>query len=459
MAMKLNPLCMLVVATVALIGCEHDCYEVEIRPDGDGFERKITGWRQGGQNDAEIMSLKPVTLARIAAIYPKRETSQDAKKQTFSGRFLGETPGDVGGAGRLVRYQSPLGDCWSYTERFRGNDDLESQLAEKRKAADRLADLLVGWATAELSGEPGFADLKKFLDLNLRQDLKNLGLYFWTVNAAGTITLEEEDLNEQLWSRIGLYLCERGYFEIRDLPRLLRFDYDGLASHFQRLIARRMGVPDGSPIPDKLQFISDKTKLEASFNAFLASTDEYKMQLAKWEKEAESRPDDEKPKPSVVFEELLGKVLSDMTFGTPDSLDVKLYAARKPYSTNGDWDEKISAVAWSSNIASNEAPASHFYATWSEPNDDFQKRHFGGVVLEGKSLGEYVFWYCSLAPAEAAEWDRFIAGLLPDADWRSAVKAFRFSFDPQPDAAEPSKPAASLADRPRSLLVKDEEEE
>ncbi|NLF09753.1 MAG: hypothetical protein GX594_17500 [Pirellulaceae bacterium] len=74
-------------------------------------------------------------------------------------------------------------------------------------------------------------------------------------------------------------------------------------------------------------------------------------------------------------------------------------------------------------------------------------------------MGEYVFWYCSLAPAEAAEWDRFIAGLLPDADWRSAVKAFRFSFDPQPDAAEPSKPAASLADRPRSLLVKDEEEE
>lgn len=454
--MKFNSLRWLAVAAVVLLGCEHDCYEVEIRPDDGGFERRITCWHEGGKNDEEIIQLSSEKLAAIASIYPKRETPGDAKKQTFSGRFVGKTPNDVGGAGRLTKYESPMGDAWSYIERFRGNDDIEATLAKKRKAADRLIDLLIGWATAELGKEPGFPELKKFLDVNLRQDLKNLGLYIWTLGTANIITLEEEYCNEQLWSRIGLYLCERGYFEMRDLPRLLRSDYGECSSHFQRLIARQMGVPNDQPIPDKLKFIADQSKLESSLNIFRASTDEYKKQLTEWKKKLKNNPDTKKPKPSAVFDDLFGKAVFELSFVTPDSLEVKLRTGRKPYSTNGDWNENIAVVMWSNNIAANDAPPIQYFAYWSEPNKEFQKQHFGDIVLNDKSLGEYVFWYCSLKPAEVAEWDRFIGGLNPDADWKSVVKDFRFSFDPKPDLAEPNKSVTSLADKPRSLLLPDD---
>ena len=47
--MNFKPLQFFLVAVAVLTGCEHDNYEVEIRPDGDGFERQITCWRVGGE--------------------------------------------------------------------------------------------------------------------------------------------------------------------------------------------------------------------------------------------------------------------------------------------------------------------------------------------------------------------------------------------------------------------------
>ena len=185
--MKLSLLRCSVILVVFLAGCPHDCYEVEVRPAGRTFHRKLTCWHASGQNDKDVQPLSAEQLAQIGRLYPKQAAPDDAKKQVFSGQFSDQTPADVGGAGYYTHFTSPLGSASCYVERFRGNDDLESQLSQHRQAADQLADLVVGWLTAEVGRDPNFPRLKKFLDEDLRRDLKNLGLYEFTGRATDRV--------------------------------------------------------------------------------------------------------------------------------------------------------------------------------------------------------------------------------------------------------------------------------
>jgi len=76
-------------------------------------------------------------------------------KQVFSGR----SPTAPGGRGRgrlLHALHLAVGSASCYVERFRGNDDLEGDLARRRRGADELAGLLLGWLTSELSQDPSF---------------------------------------------------------------------------------------------------------------------------------------------------------------------------------------------------------------------------------------------------------------------------------------------------------------
>ena len=118
---------------VVLAGCQHDCFVVEITPRGEQFERRLTCWHvkpatQDGET-AEIQPLSNEELARLAKLYDRRETPGDAKKHVFVGKFSGQTPGDVGGAGSYTHFPSKLGTLCVYVERFRGDDDLEKKRA------------------------------------------------------------------------------------------------------------------------------------------------------------------------------------------------------------------------------------------------------------------------------------------------------------------------------------------
>lgn len=461
--MRLSPLRCMIVAVVVLVGCEHDCYDIEIRPQGDGFARKITCWHVSGKDDKETQPRQPKRLARIAKLYANRETPDDAKKQIFSGRFVEVTPGDVGGSGRLVRYASPMGDAWCYVERFRGNDDLEAQLPYCRQSTDKICDRLIGWLTIELGREPGFPKLKKFLDTDLRQDLKNIGVYIW-IEGVGDNLRSNTQITGELYAKLGLYLCERGYCSPRDMPWLMRCfvtdDCEPLLAHVQRLLARRLGTSDDRPIPASLEFLGDPVKLEASFNKYIRSTELFRKRYRQWEAAKETDPNAKEPMVENVRGEML---ISDIIFpwlarGSKDTLEVQLFCGRKPYSTNGRWDENIAAATWSCAVGFDDKPPTVCFAFWSEPNETAQKEHFGEVLLADEALAEYALWYRSLKPEEAEEWGRFVGGLKPDSDWKAAVKAFRFAADPKPAPSQPEANAAGLADVPRRLLLNEEKE-
>ena len=59
-----------------------------------------------------------------------------------------------------------------------GNDDLAARTLKQYHAADQLTDLVMGWSKTEFGHERGYKNLRKFLDEDLRRDLKNAGQYF-----------------------------------------------------------------------------------------------------------------------------------------------------------------------------------------------------------------------------------------------------------------------------------------
>jgi hypothetical protein len=455
---------LLIAATVCALtaGCEHDCFEIEVRPEGTEFHRQLTVWHLGGKDDREVQPLAEEKLARLGKMYSERKTIDGGKKHVFSNRFTGKTPEDVGGAGHYLHLVTPAGSSSCYAERFRGNDDLEGQLAARRKAADQLTDLLIGWLEVELGKEPNFPQLKKFLDQDLRRDLKNLGLYEWTNNVKAAGSLET---NGEGYVRAALYLCERGYFTPADVPRLARAldddEYVVMLACMRELLARKLGVDVSSPA---LGFMDNPHKWLASFRAYVGKTELYKQHLAEWEANREKHPvpDNKRPQP----EDFAGNVLIDV-FGAMDSpqllgfdgdsLKMTLFCPVKPYATNGRWDEKAGAAEWSGDLSAGHALPMFCFAAWSEPNKEYQEKHFGKVMLADDALAEYVAWHCGLTPDEAKEWEQFITGLKPGPEWEKAVRAFRFSSDPKP-SDKPDVKTPSLADVPRGLLAPEKRE-
>jgi hypothetical protein len=49
------------VLCLLLSGClsEHDCFEVEVKPEGRAFQRQLTCWHMGGKGAEEVMPCLP----------------------------------------------------------------------------------------------------------------------------------------------------------------------------------------------------------------------------------------------------------------------------------------------------------------------------------------------------------------------------------------------------------------
>jgi len=454
--MKTSRLCVVFTMAVALLGCEHDHFVVEVTPDGEAFQRKLTCWHVYGEADKEIRPLRPDKLARIWKFYEKTETVEGGKKHLFTGRFNGQTPADIGGAGSYTHFASPLGSTSSYVERFRGSDDLEAELGKRRAAADQLTDLAVGWLELELGQQPGFEQLKKFLDQDLRQDLKNLALYGW---AGAGMERRGSNLGTEFLLRAAHYLCERGYASPKDVPGLARtaFTQDPapLLRHVQGLVARKMGIVAKEPLPESLAFLSDPRRLRASWNKFVVTTDLFQERLKKWAEEKKIDPNATQPTPEDLLFDLVGELgfLRIRLFEQDDTLELKLHCGQKPYATNGQWDEQTSSLGWSETMRP-DAPLPIFcFALWSQPERAFQEARFGKVLLGGEELAQYVLWYRGLDSRETGEWDRFMAGCKPGVDLKAALEAFRFSGDRKPDPKKPDDKPPSLADAPRQLIL------
>ena len=242
---------------VVLNGClfDHDCFQIEIKPEGDAYQRTLTCWHVGGQDNKLISSLRASQIAQTDKLYAKPPTRKDGRKYVFAGRFHESTPNDVGGAGSYTHFASSLGSASCYVERFRGDDDLASQVSKRLEKANRLADILAGWMSAELGNDPNFPRLKTFLDVDLRRDLRNLAVY---ACAGGVTSDAQSDSGHEWLLRAAQYFSERGYFSPREVPSLARafndWDSKPLLCHIQRLLCAKWASPTAVQSPPRWPF-------------------------------------------------------------------------------------------------------------------------------------------------------------------------------------------------------------
>lgn len=454
---------LLALAAVALVvtGCPHNDYSVELKPQGNRIERTLVFYCADGVNtntgQPNYQSFDPAELATITALYPVGGLTNDGDRHVARGEFTHQLPADVGGAGFYTRFTNTLGGAGFYSERFRGNDDLAGMTERRLQAADRLTDLIVGWSKMELGKKPGYDQLRQFLDVDFRRDLKNLATYWWNGQLAGGY---QTNADEEFVVRFGQYLLERGYFTVGEVPALFDEmsgnDSRALMRRIQRLVARKMSVPDTDPIPASLAVLADEAAMEKSFDQYLAGTKFYQAKLAQWEADKKLKPDAKQPEPASVVDDALAEMIPFDLFGRADHLAVRLALTSPPVHSNGRWDAARKQVVWEADIAE-RTNATHIpfacYASWAEPDDAFQQTHFGKTILVGDELAQYCLWRSSLEPSRGAEWDAFLSGLQPGAELMAKLDAFRFSGEPRPAETNIQRQAFSPSAFPRQLLT------
>jgi len=434
-------------------GCSRNSYELQITPRGAEFHRQLTCWHNPSGQRGRVAPLPAEELSRIGGLYPQPPSTDKSGKTVFAGVFRGQTPADLGGAGLYSRFDTPLGATVAYLERFRGNDNLEEVLARRRAAADRLCDLLLGWLQSEIGNRPNFSRLKRFMNDEFRQDLKNVSLYSWSGEvAAGT----QREGSPEFLVRIGQYLYERGYLGPADVPRLATAlaanDPAWVWLHVQRLVATRLGIEATAPVPEFLGFLATQEKAQASLLTYVRGTDLFKKRVAQFREQKANRSPGAEPKPEDVLGELTVEALLPPSLqSSHDQLSVSLACPRRPFETNGTWDAATGRVRWEARIQQQGTLPVVCYAFWSEPDATAQRDHFGNVLLDDEVLAQFALWYVALPPPRARQCDAFLAGCRPGADLAQRIAGFHFEGE---EARPASPPAAGPTPQPNEPPAK-----
>jgi hypothetical protein len=483
--MKTSSALCLILPALLVTGCPFNQYVIDLTPRQKGIERKLLFYRQDGADTngaPNYRAFPPAELAQITQLYPPGGVTHDGDRHTATGDFARSLPPDVGGAGSYTNVATTLGSAGFYLERFRGDDDVAGATAKRLRAADQLADLVLGWSRMEFRHERGYKNLRQFLDSDFRRDLRNLSLYWWMLQTAQATRSEAP---EEFAVRFGQYLAERGYLRMEELPDLFRMSVDSdprpLMAMIQRLVASKLGVPKSAPMPRSLAFLADPDQMSKSWEKYLSTTDRYRARLRQWEKEkivrkigvagqrlrglydpryrtnstAASTPGPQVPMPSAVADELTDELLEFDIFATDDHLTVRLSLPCPPSRSNGKWDPARKQVVWNSELETEgkggRVPA-FCYANWSQPDETAQTRHFGKVVLSGDDLSQYCLWHGALDKKEAAQWEALLARLQPGPELTNNIQAFRFAGEPVSRPTNGQPPSTGPSDFPRQLL-------
>lgn len=340
-------------------------------------------------------------------------------------------PEDALGWSCYRRLTSNVGMLSVYAERFGAVHDPAKEFSEVRTVAAKAGSLLAGWFETELGAEAGFDKLREFCTKELPRDLENVAFNMLLVES---LPHAAEEAEEEAGVRTLQYLCERGYFEVEQVPAIVRAAEEGDAQKLlalaQRFVADKMGIPkDQEPLPSCLGFLSTPERARASLEAYIRSAEEFRECVRQWEIARQARPDQEEP---GLLEFACGSVIDSCLHIElfPDRLRVRLACSVEPFSTNGQWDGVTNYVVWEGTPGSKTSAGQFCYAFWSVPDTAFQARHFGKAVLQGQELAEYIVWRCGLSEEEGRQWDEFVSGLEPGEGLGERIDSFVFPAAP-----------------------------
>lgn len=452
--MKKRWACLLPFLAILVTGCPHNQYEVELTPRAAVMDRQLVFYREDGKdtNGVPNYQIFPVDeLALIQTQYPKGTLTHAAGSRKAVGHFSGAMPGDVGGSGSYAFTTNSLGQVGYYMERFRGDEDLGSRQEQRVRQVDKFVDLVIGWSRKEFGRERYYPALKAFLKDDFRRDMRNLGFYLWMVQASAADGARPQP---EYGLRYAQYLIDKGYLQVSDLPSLAaiatREDWRPLTRVVQRLVAAKLRIGPGDPVPLSVKSLSDPRLLAKSWVSFLETTPLYRSKVRQWQLQRLSQQVTEangevvkyltastnkppgtaapaKPEPEEILQEIFIELFDFTNFNdTDDHLTVRLALPEPPIHTNGKWDPGAKKVTWEMDLGmrTNQVRVPAFcYASWSLADDEFQRKHFGQLLLKGEELLKYSTWRSSLTPSQAVQWEEILAGLTPGPELRAKLDA------------------------------------
>ena len=436
-----------------LAGCQdHNRYEIELEPEGAEMVRTLTAWRIPENRGKD--RFPPAEVQRFSKLYPER-LKAIANRHAFRGRFGPKMPSDVGGAGDYHLTSTALGTTAIYVERFRGSDDVEAHINDRRQAADALTSLLTGWLQREIGRDPNFGRIRTFLERDFRQDLRNLS-HYWAMARAST--QQQAALRQEYWVRAGMYLVEHGYFRLEELPAAIHVETTNDAEQQVRfvidLLSRKISPEEQPSVARSLAFLTNTAQAEASLDAYLRSTPEFRRREQAWRQAQAANPTTPPPDPKDIVLDLVARLFFGLDLlSQNDELRVALSVPLHPFATNGTYLSASNQVIWTSSLGhGNELPVIA-YAAWSVPNVAFQEAHFGDIALTGEDLANYVAWYTGLEPAQRSEWDAFLSRLEPGAGLSELVRAFKFAVPGGETPAGAPAIQSDVSDYVKKLLL------
>jgi len=420
------------IISIILPGCfesQISHYDVEMMVDQDQLIREVS-----------FKDISKEEQKHITNLYPNNVEGK------YVGQFYGNLPDDIGGSGSFNCFKTEMGSTFTYIERFRGNDSLVVQLEDSLEAANMLTDYLTGWLESELSGEKGYAALKTFCDQSLRQDITNMSIYYQQM------ILFDDDPNDEseqeILFRMAQYLHERDYFDIEQLPMFFRVMNESdpdkgskiVMNHLQHFIAKKMGYASGKR-PAALDFLSDAETAGKSWNKYIEGTSQYRGEM---ESQKLSGPNSDISSGSEwLAERVTDKIGFDLCLWCDEvHLKLTLRCETEPYETNGLWCPEKKTVRWDKKREKRRHYPTLLYAIWSQPDELFQTKLFGKVILKDNALGEYCLWQKALNQDEEIAWQHFLIELKPGKNLLSQITDYSFT--------EPHK----ILDEGRKILLK-----
>ena len=427
-------------------GCPEQKFEVvmQMTPEGK-VQRELTVWTSEDNN-----TNPPSEDVRAAAEAAYGGAGREVGARLhFVGEFDQRLPADLihqGGKsyGFMSVAKSQMGSVSSYVERMPGEADLRGLFRRGNEIADTLARIMEAGLSERLKAkvEPErIAQLSAFLKTEFRDDVFNALLIGWQAVVRGS-TIEDlhgkaaegmpegDQWRETFWTteiaRFVAFAVEHGYVE----PRFTLDEdawADGLLRGFIRKAAVAMGYAADDSLPAELASLAERETLAAVYQSGLKSI---------------GMSDDE-------FNALLDPAMPDL-FGGGTNGDVVWRCKTEPTMTNGDYNAEYGTVRWSAAGRKGCAPPQMLLAVWAEPNEEFQREHFGHGVLLGEALSEYVSWREELDAGQKGQWDEFVAGLTPGNDLQARLQNFRFR---SAVAVEPASKPAEVTDEPKSQPV------
>jgi hypothetical protein len=418
---------------ILLVACDQDRVEVEIRPKLDGtVERTVRFFRVDPDKPGVILPPREELLAGAASHYKEPLETADASV-AFTGEFRGVPPDitlkDWTNRGGYDVWRSRVGAFAVYRERRPGPTDYRARYRAAAKGVDTLSAVLSRMFRTELKGEVGLDRLLTFLRGSFRADAKDLLLLLTGTDLAQDLTgsrarltalgrdaYGDPGLRETSTGALALeLLAERGYLRIAELPRLATDP--GRREWVGNQIARRMGRTLDRSLRARLAFLFDDAARKAAFARAL---------------DAKGLTDEEY---EALVAPLVGAASQlDSRGGSTISYSVALPAGATIVSTSAA--KGTSAGDAVAVFPFDERPVrSLYHVEFAVPDDAWQAEHFGGLVLDGGELRDYVMWLEGLPAPQRKAWEAAMQKTRPGDGLWPAIRAIRVTGGP-PDEPE-----------------------